>query len=315
MGADNKKVNLGQTHISIAPLGVGTWAWGDSLFWGYGNKTYSDTDLKEAFQISLKQGVTLFDTAEIYGSGRSEELLGQFQASLQGTEDSVILASKFMPLPWRFSSHSLLSALQASLKRLRLSQLDLYQIHWPLPPMSIEVWGNALADAVEAGLTRTVGVSNYSEYQMRRIHAVLADRGIPLAVNQVQYSLLHRDPEKNGVLQACQELGVTLLAYSPLGMGLLTGKYTEDNLPPGPRRLGSQKRLQDLKALLTQLRDIAVTHQKTPAQVALSWVIHKGAVPIPGAKNALQAQENAGALTLSLTAAEIKALDEASTLS
>jgi aryl-alcohol dehydrogenase-like predicted oxidoreductase len=315
METEPKKVNLGQTHISIPPLGVGTWAWGDSLFWGYGNNTYSDTDLQEAFQVSLQEGVTFFDTAEIYGSGRSEELLGQFQNSLQGTEKGVVLASKFMPLPWRFSRDSLLSALRASLKRLRLSQLDLYQIHWPLPPMSIEVWGNALADAVEAGLTRAVGVSNYSEYQMRRIHAVLANRGIPLAVNQVQYSLLHRDPEKNGVLQACQELGITLLAYSPLGMGLLTGKYSENHLPPGPRRLGSQKRLQDLRPLLTQLRDIAVARQKTPAQIALSWIIHKGAVPIPGAKNAQQARDNAGALTVALTESEIKALEETSILS
>src|SRR5262249_6112696 len=139
---------------------------------------------------------------------------------------------KFMPLFWRLRKGQLSRALRGSLKRLKVSKLDLYQIHWPSLPLSVETWAEALADAVEAGLTRAVGVSNYDVDQMRRTHGVLAKRCIPLASNQVEYNLLDRSPERNGVFDACRELGVTLIAYSPLAMGMLTGKYTPENPPP-----------------------------------------------------------------------------------
>jgi len=172
---------------------------------------------------------------------------------------------------------------------------------------------HALADAVRLGLTRAVGVSNYSLSQMQEAQRVLADRGVPLASNQVEYSLICRAPERNGLLSRCQELGITLIAYSPLGMGLLTGKYTVDHPPPNARGWRfPRERLLQVQPLQGLLREIGQRYGKTPAQVALNWVMCKGALPIPGAKNARQAQENAGAMGWQLTPDEVQALDQAS---
>lgn len=303
-------VQLGKTDLRVTPLGVGTWQWGDSLFWGYG-KSYAAGEIQAAFDASLAAGITFFDTAEVYGQGKSERFLGQF---INGNGDRPVIATKFMPLPWRMGRGQLLDALRKSLERLGLSQVDLYQIHWPFPPRPVEFWAGALADAVAAGLTRAVGVSNYSADQMRRAHEVLAQRGVPLASNQVEYSLLHRAPERNGLVDACRELGVTLIAYSPLRKGLLTGKYTPAHPPPGFRsRIARGEQLAEIQPLIALLRAIGAAHGgKTSGQVALNWTICKGAIPIPGAKNARQAQDNAGALGWRLTGDEVAALDAAS---
>jgi aryl-alcohol dehydrogenase-like predicted oxidoreductase len=305
-------IPLGKTAICISPLGLGTWQWGDRMMWGYG-KTHTDNDVREAFQASLQSGINFFDTAEVYGKGRSEELLGGFLKEAWHSSFGVplVVASKFMPYPWRLRKGALLSALRASLRRLRLERVDLYQIHWPFRPVPIEVWADALADAVAAGLTRAVGVSNYNATQMSRAHSALAKRGVALASNQVEFHLLKRSAELEGLLKLCHELGVTLIAYSPLAKGLLTGKYTPQVRPLGMRRyLFRRARLAKIQPLTQLLRAIGQTHDgKSPAQVALNWVISKGAVPIPGAKNARQAKENAGALGWRLAEHEITALD------
>jgi aryl-alcohol dehydrogenase-like predicted oxidoreductase len=174
---------------------------------------------------------------------------------------------------------------------------------------------NLMADAVGAGQVRAVGVSNYSADQMRVAHAALAERGIPLASNQVEYSLLHRQPETNGVLDACRELGVTLIAYQPLASGALTGRYSATNRPSGLRRFVKPFRgrgLATLEPITTLLREVGDRYGKTPAQVALRWLIENDTVlPIPGAKNREQATNNAAALTFRLTQDEIDALDTA----
>lgn len=303
-------ITLGKTDLRISPLGVGTMAWGGGLIWTYGRTGYTKADLEDAFQASLAAGINLFDAAEVYGRGKAEEVLGGF---IKAHQVRVVVATKFMPFPWRLRRRDLWDALRRSLDRLGLPQIDLYQVHWPLPPVPIETWMDALADAVEAGVVRAVGVSNYNAEQMRRAHDALARRGIPLASNQVQYSLLARGPERSGLLAACRELGVTLIAYSPLAQGLLTGKYTPDNPPSGLLGLlVSRRRLAQIQPLLTLLREFGEAHGKTPAQVALNWLICKGAVPIPGAKTGRQAQENAGALGWRLTEAQVAALDAAS---
>jgi aryl-alcohol dehydrogenase-like predicted oxidoreductase len=209
---------------------------------------------------------------------------------------------------------SLKRALRNSLKRLNLECVDLYQIHWPFPPVPIETWAEALGDVVQEGLVGAVGVSNYSEAQMRRAYATLAKRGVPLASNQVEYNLLNRKVELNGLLKVCQELGITLIAYSPMAQGALTGKYTPEKLMPGIRgRIYNRATLEKIQPLIRQMRDIGREHGgKTPSQVALNWCICKGSVPIPGAKNARQAQDNCGALGWRLTEAEVAALDESS---
>jgi aryl-alcohol dehydrogenase-like predicted oxidoreductase len=311
MNHQEELITLGSSELRISPLGIGTWAWGDRLFWGYGRGGYTDADLEAAYQVSREAGINFFDTAEIYGRGRSERLLGGF---VRAAGDNLVVASKFFPYPWRWRRASLVRALRGSLERLGLDRADLYQIHWPYPPVPIETWLVGLADAVEAGLARTVGVSNFSPDQTRCAHAVLAERGVPLASVQVQYSLLHREPELNGLLDVCGELNVTLIAHSPLAMGVLTGKYRPDNPPPGIRgRRYRRQSLAEIQPLMELLGQIGQAHDaKTPAQVALNWVICKGAVPIPGAKNARQAEENVGALGWRLADEEVAALDAAS---
>jgi aryl-alcohol dehydrogenase-like predicted oxidoreductase len=277
--------------------------------WGYG-KTHTDSDVQAAFQASLEGGTRFFDTAEIYGNGRSEQLLGEF---IRDVERPLVIATKFMPFPWRLWKGRMRAALRASLNRLGLEHVDLYQIHWPMPPVSIETWANALADAVEAGLVKAVGVSNFNAAQMLKAHATLLQRGVPLASNQVEYHMLNRKVEKNGLLKLCHELGVTMIAYSPLAKGILTGKYTPELPPAGMRgRLFSRAQLSAIQPLIKQLGEYGMVHGgKSPAQVALNWLMCKGAVPIPGAKNARQAQENAAALGWQLSEVETAALDEA----
>jgi aryl-alcohol dehydrogenase-like predicted oxidoreductase len=312
---------LGPQGPTVPALGVGTWAWGDSVFWQYGG-AYGVDDVRAAFNASLDAGINFFDTAEIYGLGKSEEIISQCvqaRAQADGKPPQAILATKYMPLPWRFSAQALSDALSASLKRLKVPSVALYQVHWPFDfLMSQKTLMNALADEVEQGRIQTIGVSNYSAKQMREAHGYLAARGIPLAVNQVQYSLVHRKIESNGVLEAAQNLEVTILAYSPLAQGLLTGKYTvaSDLKPSGARRLDPRfnaKNLANLEPVLAAMQTIGAAHGKTPVQVALNWLICKGnVVPIPGAKNAKQAEQNAGALGWEMSLAEREQLDNVS---
>ena len=304
-------LTLGPNGPTVKSLGIGTWAWGDSLFWSYG-KEYGEADIRAAFEAAVEAGIDLFDTAEVYGLGKSETLLGNF---VQQAKASVQLATKYFPLPWRFMGSAVADALTESLKRLQQDRISLYQVHWPFDFfMGQEALMAALAKEVERGRIATIGVSNYSAEQMRQAHRYLAERGVPLAVNQVQYSLLARDIEKNGVLAAAKELDVAILAYCPLAQGLLTGKYSAENWTPptGARRLDprfSRQGLEKLAPLSNQLKQLGDRYQKTPAQVALNWLICQGnVIPIPGAKTAKQARDNAGALGWQLTAEEVAEL-------
>ena len=301
-------VPLGATPVQITPLGTGTWAWGDRFVWGYGGGSYNDSDLREAFRVTLQMGINWFDTAEVYGFGRSETLLGQF---IPESGQQAVIATKLMPLPWRLRPSGTVAALRHSLQRLRLDRVDLYQVHWPLPP--IEMWMAGLAEAVEAGLTRAVGVSNYDVEQTRRAYTALKARGVPLASNQVEYSLLHREPERNGLLQYCREQNIMVIAYSPIAKGILTGKYTPEHTPPGRRGQGyNRSYLTRVQPLLQLLNKIGDAHGKSMTQVALNWVLCKGAVAIPGAKNLRQAQENAGGQGWRLDEGEVLELDRVS---
>jgi aryl-alcohol dehydrogenase-like predicted oxidoreductase len=298
------------THfLQNTEMGLGAWSWGDRIFWNYG-RGYSDDDIAAAFQTSLAGGVNLVDTAETYGSGRSETLLGQF---LKSTSVPVLVATKFMPYPWRLNRNALMRSLDHSLELLGLDYVDLYQIHFPFPPMPVEFWVEELAKAVKSGKALTAGVSNYNKTQMQRAYTVLSKYSLQLASNQVEYHLLDRTVEKNGLLARCKELGVRLIAYSPLAKGLLTGKYTPETPPPGVRGRTSAGILREIKPLIALLAEIGTGHGgRLPGQVAINWVICKGALPIPGAKTARQAEQNIGALGWRLTTDEIQALDDAS---
>lgn len=295
-----------------APLGVGTWAWGDRSTWGMGGYDTSLTQdtIREAWQTSLDAGVTCFDTAEVYGNGESERIIGGLLAQDPGRRDSLVLATKFMPSPWKLNVRSALrAALEGSIERLGVERVDLYQIHGPISLRSASALAEALAEVVQAGLTRAVGVSNYSIKETTAIHARLAERGVALGSNQIEFSLLRRRPETSGLLALCRDLGVVPIAYSPIGQGRLTGKYSAANPPPG-RRTFSAHPMEQVDRVVAELRRIGEAHDgRTPSQVALRWIIDKGAVPIPGAKNAQQAADNAGALGWSLDPDELAALD------
>ncbi len=296
------RVPLGASDVLVSPLGIGTNAWGTFR--------QPDPSKKAVFDAALEMGINFFDTAEVYQVHGSEKTLGQF---LPGAGSKAVVETKFFPFPWRLSRKALLPALRASLARLKLERVDVYITHFPTPPVPVETWMEALADAVEAGLVRAVGVSNYNASQMQRSQAVLAKRGVRLAVNQVEYSLIRRSVERSGLLALCKELGITLIAYRPLAGGLLTGKYTPGMLPTGARRwLTNHAEVARIQPLVNLLRQTGAAHDgKTPGQVACNWLICKGALPIPGAKNLKQMQANAGALGWRLTADEVAALDAA----
>ena len=297
-----ERISLGASNLRISPLGIGTNAWG--------SRNQGDPAKQPTLEAALAGGINFIDTAEVYLFGGSEKTLGLLLPKYRA---ELVLATKFFPYPWRLTKSSLRAALQASLERLGVPQVDLYILHFPVPPVPLETWVEGLAEVQKAGLTRAVGISNCNAQQTRRAQAVLAKHGIPLASNQVEYSLLNRSAEKNGLLETCRELGVRLVAYRPLGYGLLTGKYNPEDLPAMLHgRLIRPADLKRVSPLIELLGELAGRHSKTPAQVALNWIVCKGAVPIPGAKNPTQAAQNAGALGWRLEADEVEALDRES---
>jgi aryl-alcohol dehydrogenase-like predicted oxidoreductase len=306
------RYTLSGSDVSIPPLGVGTWAWGDRSTWGMGGYDTALTrdSINEAFETSVDAGVYLFDTAEVYGRGESERIVGRLLAEDPGRAASVVVATKFMPSPWKLEVRgALLKALRASLSRLGLPSVDLYQIHGPVSLRSHAVLADALARAHQEGLVKAVGVSNYSAQETRSMAAALHDHGMRLATNQIEFSLLRRVPETGGLLATCAELGVVPLAYSPIGQGRLTGKYSASNPPPGKRNFSNHP-MEVVDGVVAELRRIGEKYGgKVPSQVALNWVMAKGAVPIPGAKNAKQAEENAGAQGWSIDEDDMTRLD------
>ncbi len=290
---------LAGSEVTIPVLGVGTWAWGDRATWGMGGYDTGLTraSIEEAWDATLAAGITFFDTAEVYGKGESERIIGSLLAADPGRAGDVQIATKFMPYPWRLDVHRALKAsLVASLDRLGRPSVELYQIHGPVSLRSQAALAEALAEVHQQGLTKAVGVSNYSAAETASMDEQLRRRGLALATNQVEFSLLRRDPLHGGLLAACATRGVTVLGYSPIGQGRLTGKYSASNPPPG-RRTFSNHPMEAVEQVTAALRRVGEEHGgRTPSQVALNWVMAHGAVPIPGAKNRRQAEENAGAL-------------------
>lgn len=303
---------LAAGSIELPALGLGCWAWGDKSTWGMNgyDSALSVESIRAAWQTSLDAGVTLIDTAEVYGEGESERIIGRLLAEDPPSRERIVLATKFMPYPWRIPfAAAMRASLEASLERLHVASIDLYQIHGPISLRSADAVAAALAALCASGLVRAVGVSNYNEGEVRAIHAALARHGVPLATNQVEYSLLRTRPETTGLLSACLELGVVILAYSPIGQGRLTGKYGAANPPPGSRNFSAYP-MEEIEPILAELRRLGEKHGgRTPSQVALNWLICKDTVPIPGAKNAEQARQNAGALGWRLADDDVRALD------
>ena len=326
MMAEMERCRLGQTGVAVPVMGAGTMLW-------MPGKRVSEADLYDTYSACLDHGLNFFDTAEIYGNGVSEGMLGKCRKR-DGRE--ALIATKFAPpspmnpLKQRRktvtadSPRALLEALDGSLSRLGVDAIDLYQVHMP-PRRGIPDYMDAMAEAVRAGKVRAVGVCNFSEKQIREAHAALAAHGIPLATAMVGYNILRRYPETNGVFAACKALGISVIPYAPLAEGTLTGKYRSGRakvplsyrIPayfghlgvtgerndgvPFVKRLFSKPREVDIagmEPLMRVLDDIARARGKTIAQVALNWLLAAEDVhilPIPGTKSIRQAADNAGA--------------------
>ncbi len=307
------EIAIGTSDLRVPRVGIGAMPWSDSRGFGYGSRLGLG-EARKAFEACIAAGIRLFDTAEIYGFGKSERILG---ALVREAEAPLAVATKYAPYPWRSSRGAVVRALQRSLARLGLERVELYQIHFPSPWASIPRLMDGLADAVEARLTHTVGVSNFSAEQTCEAHAELARRGVPLVSNQVEYSLVKRTPETNGVLDVCRELDITLIAYCPLGRGVLSGKYGQGTAPSDRRsrsRLFQDETLARMGPLIDEMRALGAAHGgATPAQVALNWLARQSQVlPIPGAKNATQAHDNAAALNWTMSDDEAVRLESLS---
>ena len=256
----------------------------------------------------------------MYGGGRSEATLARALTAAGRQNGDVVVATKWWPA---FRTARSIRATIAQ-RRARLSPfgIDLYQVHQPFALATTAAQMDAMADLVAGHAVRTVGVSNFGAAKMRAAHRTLAARGIPLVSNQVRYSLLNRRIESNGILDAARELSITIIAYSPLAQGILSGKFHRDpdliRSRPGPRKwLPNFRRrgLERTRPLVTALEEIASAHGATPSQAALNWLVHfhgETVVAIPGATSVTQARENAGSMSFRLGETELKRLDELS---
>jgi aryl-alcohol dehydrogenase-like predicted oxidoreductase len=309
---------LGRTSIEISAIGLGCWQFSSGFglvgdFW----EALPQETVDEIVRVSLAGGINWFDTAEVYGRGRSEQALAHALAASGRKDGDVVVATKWWPIPR--TARSIGATIGDRLRCLGGFSIDLHQVHQPFSFSSVEAEMEAMADLVAARKIRAVGVSNFSAARMRRAHAALDKRGIPLASNQVRYSLVDRRIESNGIMAAAEELDVTVIAYSPLGQGILSGKFHADpalvRSRPGPRRFLSPFRASGLartRPLVHELQRIAAARGVTPSQVALNWLLHshgETVVAIPGASRPRHAEEAAGAMGFRLTDEEMARLD------
>ncbi len=310
-----KKRRLGQSQVEVTPIGLG----GNKFSGGSGVFRFFSPQLKQEqvntiIRAALDGGITLFDTAELYGFGRSElAIAGGLKAAGIADED-VIIVTKWSP--FLRTASNLKRTINTRLRCLAGYAIDLYLIHFPYSFSSIAREMAAMAGLVEAGKIRAVGVSNFNERQMRQAHAELGKYGLPLAANQVQYSLLHRDIESNGILAAARELGVTIIAWGPLASGVLSGRYHRDQQLLGRQPLGSRftvgRRLNRSRQIVETLFEIGSKYQASPSQVALNWLVTsqgENVVAIPGASSVEQVAQNAAALSFQLAEEDMARLD------
>jgi aryl-alcohol dehydrogenase-like predicted oxidoreductase len=297
------------TSTPVSVIGLGTWQFG-SREWGYGSG-YASEEASGIVARALELGVTLFDTAEMYGFGRSERILGEALTAAAASRDDVFLATKIFPvLP---VAPVVEQRAVASADRLGVTRLDLYQVHQPNPVVRDSTTMRGMAALRRVGLVGEVGVSNYPLERWRQAEAALGARVLS---NQVRYNLVDRRPERD-LLPFAAEQGRILIAYSPLAQGLLSGRYDPGHRPTNGVRamnpLFLPENLERASDLIATLREVAAAHDATPAQVALAWVIrHPRVAAIPGASSVAQLESNVAAADLDLTDAEIASLNEAS---
>jgi len=311
---------LGKTSLQVTPIGLGMmeFAGGKGLI-SRMFPVIPQEDKNAIVKAALDGGINWFDTAEMYGNGVSEQSLATALKAAGKSEHDVVVATKWFPFVR--TAGNIPTTIDTRLHFLGGYSSGNYMIHNPHSFSSPEAEMDAMADLVDAGKILSVGVSNFDPVRMRRAFNALQKRGLPLAVNQVHYSLLHRDIETNGVLETARELGVTIIAYTPLASGMLTGKYHQNpellNRQPPWRRSMMQRNLEVSRPLITALQEIGAQYNATPAQVALNGLIHfqgEIVVTIPGATKVRQAEESAGAMQFHLSKDDMARLDELSRL-
>jgi len=329
-----KTYSLGKTDIEVTPIGLGCWQFSRSkgLAGRYWPSIPQET-VRDIVKVTLDGGINWFDTAEVYGNGASEQSLAEALRSLGIEHDRYVLADKWFPA-FRFAD-SIQNTFPKRLRALDGIAIDLHQIHQPFSFSSVEQQVARMGDLVRQGKIRAIGVSNFNTDRMRKAYARLTVEGLPLASNQMRYSLIDREIERDGLLDTARELGISIIAYSPLAQGLLTGKFhgptsasegQSETTPPAaaPARRPSAPRkwlkrfkpegLAATEPLIRELRTVAERHSATPAQIALAWVTQyhgEVIVAIPGASSTTQAQSNAGALDITLAREELDLLAEA----
>jgi aryl-alcohol dehydrogenase-like predicted oxidoreductase len=313
----NNKRPLGQTGYQVTPIGLGVMQFsGGSGVFKFVFPDLSQAEMTAIIKAALDGGINWFDSAEMYGRGKSEQGLARALEELGKSDDEVIIGTKWFPI-FR-TANNIPKTIEDRLRFLDGYTIDLYMIHQPWGFSSPEKEMHVMADLVDQGKIRSVGVSNFNLDQMTRAHKTLEKRGLSLAVNQVQYSLLHRTIESDGVLEAAKDLGITIVAWSPLARGILSGKFHDpeiyDRLPIG-RKMMMGGKIKESTEVVAELTEIAEKYQVTPAQVALNWLINfhgETVVAIPGASKVYQAEESAGAMQFRLSDEELEKLDELS---
>jgi aryl-alcohol dehydrogenase-like predicted oxidoreductase len=312
---------LGKTEIEVTPIGLGCWQFSQGA--NFVSRVWDmlpQESITAIVDIALKGGMSWFDTAEVYGGGRSERCLSAALTALGVKPGSVVVATKWFPFPR--TSRSIAVTIDERISCLEPYPIDLYQIHQPLSFSPIPAQMKEMAKLLRAVKIRSIGVSNFSARQMEEAHASLAAEGIALASNQVRFNLLDRRIERSGVLQAAQKLGITIIAYSPLAQGVLTGRFHED--PTSVQKLSGARKIMGrlgpaglarTRPLIDVLREVARAHGVTAAQAALAWTVSfhgESIVAIPGATRPEQAEQSAGAMGIRLTEKELARIDELS---
>jgi aryl-alcohol dehydrogenase-like predicted oxidoreductase len=298
---------IGKSDLRVTSVGLGVWQWGDVKFWTYG-QDFDREDIDAVWRRNIEAGVNFIDTAEIYGKGASETIVGEL---LEETREELVIATKFFPT--RDSPTSVRKAAMDSIKRLGVEAIDLYQVHWPPERMPIPDLMQEMDLLVRDGLVRYVGVSNFSVEEVELAQGSMEHADI--VSNQVHYSLLHRDPEREGLVEHHRKNGIAIIAYSPLEQGILTGKFGPDNPPGGFRgdkpRFSSEG-LRAVQPVLEVLGEASAAHGKTLAQGALAWLLKDpNVVVIPGAKNLIQLEENVGGADWGFTDEELARIEAA----
>jgi len=318
----NNLRSLGRTGMMVTPIGLGCWQFSKQKnmagkFW----PTLEDNLINKIVSLSLEGGINWFDTAELYGNGASERALSKALQAAKKKPGEVLIATKWRPI-MRFASN-IPKTIDERIKALSPYPIDLYQVHMPWSFSSEKSEMTAMAELLERKLIKNIGVSNFSAQKMKNAWETLDKKGIPLASNQVLYNLLNRKIESNGVMEMAKKLGISIIAYSPLAQGLVTGKFHDNHellKNIGFRKYRAEfkrKGLEKSRPVVVFVKELARKYNVTPSQIALNWLLNyhgNTVVAIPGATKETHVKENTGAMSFKLSDEDMAKLDKESSI-